>query len=108
MNGFKIKENMEADLEEIIAGGAIILDVRTKEEYAKEHMKGSLNVPLDEIHDGMSWLLKDVPIITCCASGNRSQTAKEILEANGYEKVYNGGAWNYLKNTKGVGACPVK
>jgi phage shock protein E len=101
-------ENNEINLDEIIASGAIILDVRTKKEYAKGHVKGSLNVPLDEIHDGMSWLLKDVPIVTCCASGSRSQAAKEILVANGYEKVYNGGVWDNLKNTKGGGACPIK
>ena len=101
-------ENNEINLDEVIAKGAIILDVRTKKEYAEGHMNGSLNVSLDKIYDSMSWLLKDVPIITCCASGDRSQTAKEILEANGYEKVYNGGAWNNFKNTKGGGACPVK
>ena len=101
-------ENEEINLEEIIAKGALILDVRTKKEYMQDHMKGSLNVPLDEIHTAMSWLIKDVPIITCCASGSRSGVAKDILEKNGYEKVYNGGAWNNLKTSKGGGACPVK
>jgi rhodanese-related sulfurtransferase len=93
------------NLDKIIADGALVLDVRTKEEYAQGHIEGSLNVPLDEINTAMKWLLKDVPIITVCASGNRSKAAKEMLEANGYKKVYNGGAWDSLGNIK-VGACP--
>lgn len=101
-------ENSEINLDEIIVNGAIILDVRTKEEYKGGHIKGSLNIPLDEISKALSWLLKDVPVVVCCASGSRSEEAKSILEANGLEKVYNGGAWNNLKDTKGGGACSVR
>lgn len=46
-------ENIEINLDEIIANGAIILDVRTKEEYLRGHIKGSLNLPLDEIRDAI-------------------------------------------------------
>jgi len=100
--------NEEINLKEIIAKGAIILDVRTKGEYAQGHTAGSLNVPLDEIHEGMSWLIKDVPIITCCASGSRSEMAKEILEENGYTEVYNGGACNKMDGLKSSAGCPIK
>jgi len=41
---------------------------------------------------------KQKPIITCCASGMRSASAKNILKANGYEQVHNGGSWIGLKN----------
>ena len=95
------------DLENIIAGGALIIDVRTPEEYKEGHIEGSLNVPLNEIEKAMAWLQKDVPTVVVCASGTRSAAAKEILEANGYAKVYNGGSWNSLGKIK-AGACPVK
>lgn len=98
----------EINLEEIISKGAIIVDVRTKEEYAEGCVNGSLNIPLDEISESMSWLLKDVPVVLCCASGSRSEIAKKMLEANGFKMVYNGGAWDNLKNTKGGGTCPIK
>ena len=94
--------------ENIIADGAIIIDVRTADEYKSGHIKGSLNVPLNDIEKAMSWLIKDIPIITVCASGNRSAQAKKILESNGFKKVYNGGSWNNLKQSKRVGSCPVK
>jgi len=70
------------------------------------HIEGSLNVPLDEINKAISWLLKDVPTIVVCASGMRSGAAQKILEANGFKKIYNGGAWDSLGNIK-AGGCPV-
>ena len=36
---------------------------------------------------------KDRPIITCCASGNRSRVAKSIIKSAGYTEVHNGGGW---------------
>lgn len=96
------------DIKDVIFKGAIIVDVRTKKEYAERHVKGSLNIPLDEIPKAMLWLVKDVPVVVCCASGSRSEEAKNILEANGFEKVYNGGACNKLDGLKSSAGCPVK
>jgi len=98
---------MEEDIKKIIENGALIIDVRTKDEYKDGHIEGSLNIPLDEISKAMSWLQKDVPTIVVCASGNRSAHAVMVLKANGYEKVYNGGSWNGLSDVK-AGGCPVK
>jgi phage shock protein E len=98
---------IDKDLENIVANGALIIDVRTPEEYKQGHINGSLNVPLNDIEQAMSWLIKDVPTITVCASGSRSAQAKKILEANGFTKIYNGGAWNDFGNIK-AGGCPVK
>lgn len=98
---------IDKSLEEIIANGALIVDVRTPEEYGEGHISGSLNIPLGDIKKAMSWLIKDVPTITVCTSGSRSAVAKRILDANGFEKVYNGGSWNDFGKIK-VGACPIK
>ena len=98
----------KVNLKEVIEKGAIIIDVRTKEEFMQEHGAGSINVPLDELPGAMEWLIKDVPAIVCCASGTRSAMAKMILEANGFKEVYNGGPWNSLGEYGAGGACPVK
>lgn len=103
----KLNKFMEEGLEKIIENGALIVDVRTSEEYKEGHIEGSLNIPLDEIGEAMSWLQKDVPTVLVCASGARSATASEILKTNGYEKVYNGGSWDSLGNIK-AGGCPIK
>ena len=97
----------EINLENIIAEGALIIDVRTVGEYTNGHISGSLNVPLSDMEDAMSWLIKDVPIVVVCESGNRSAQAKNILEINGYTKVYNGGSWSNLGSIK-AGGCPIK
>ncbi|MFM2368768.1 MAG: hypothetical protein RL619_1068 [Bacteroidota bacterium] len=93
--GFGPKVNY-ADL---ILQGAIVLDVRSKGEYAAEHIKGSINIPVDTLSNNISQFKdKNQPIITCCASGMRSASAKNILKSNGFTKVYNGGGWSSLLN----------
>lgn len=85
------------DLKALANEGAIILDVRTKGEFQGGHIKNAINIPVDSISSNLSKLKnKDKPIITCCASGMRSGSAKSILKSKGYEKVYNGGAWTSL------------
>lgn len=84
---------------EMVKNGAIIPDVRSKGEFAGGHIKGSVNISVDTLRNNLAKLKdKDKTIITCCASGMRSATAKSILQSNGYVNVYNGGGWNSLQN----------
>jgi phage shock protein E len=88
----------KVDYSELIKEGAIVLDVRTKGEYAGGHINGSINIPLDQLGGNLKQLKnKDHAIITCCASGMRSSSAKRLLEAQGYTNVHNGGSWRNLK-----------
>ena len=73
------------------------MDVRTGAEYVSGHIKGSINIPLSALPMQMAKLNKDRVVITCCASGMRSRSAKNILKANGFPEVYNGGNWESLK-----------
>ncbi len=87
------------DYADLMKQGATILDVRSKGEYAAGHIKGSQNIPIDQLHSNVHKLKdKHKPIITCCASGMRSASAKSILKSNGYTNVHNGGGWNSLQN----------
>ena len=77
---------------QLIKEGAIILDVRTSSEFSSGHIKGSINIPVDKIVQNVAKLkAKNKTIITCCASGIRSATAKSILLSNGITNVHNGG-----------------
>ena len=87
----------KVDLGELIANGAIIVDVRSSGEYASGHLKRSVNIPLDTLKMKHGKLKKSTPVITCCASGIRSSTAKKILLSSGFEQVHNGGSWYNLK-----------
>jgi rhodanese-related sulfurtransferase len=86
------------DYKDLMANGAQIIDVRTKGEFQSGHIKGSVNIPLDSLKNNLSKLKKDKPVITCCASGMRSASAKGLLKANGFVDVYNGGAWVSLNS----------
>lgn len=76
---------------------AQIIDVRTKPEFASGHIKGSINIPLQELEQNLKKIDKSKPVITCCASGMRSSSATSILNARGYQ-AYNGGGWASLRN----------
>jgi rhodanese-related sulfurtransferase len=77
--------------------GAQIIDVRTPAEFRGGHIKGSLNFPLNDLQKSMRKIPKDKPVITCCRSGARSESAKRMLLSNGYSDVHNGGGWAELK-----------
>jgi phage shock protein E len=86
-----------ADFAQLVKDGAVILDVRTPGEYAGGHIEGSKNIPLQSIQQNLSKIPKDKVIITCCASGMRSGSAKSILLSSGFKEVHNGGGWMSLK-----------
>lgn len=89
----------KVDYAELVKQGAIILDVRSKGEYLGGHIRGSINIAVDQLGKNLSKLTdKNKPIITCCASGMRSASAKSFLKSNGFTQVYNGGGWNSLQN----------
>lgn len=86
------------DLGQLLSNGAVVLDVRTKNEYDAGHIKGSKHVPLDKIKTQMEQIRKlNKPVITVCRSGSRSAMAKNLLSSAGIE-AYNGGSWLTLKN----------
>jgi len=86
--------------------GAVLLDVRTPEEYAQGNLEGSVNIPHDQIEatneDRMAEIEaltdgeKDTAIVVYCRSGGRASKAKSALEAAGYTRVTNvGGMTDY-------------
>lgn len=80
----------------LVEEGALILDVRTTQEFGGGHIKGSVNMPLNSLGSQIAKLNKDKTIITCCASGMRSASAQSLLKAKGFN-VYNGGGWRGLQ-----------
>ena len=87
------------DYNQLLKEGGVIVDVRTKAEYAGGHIKGSKNIPLSNLSSNPGIPKdKNKPIITCCASGMRSASAKSLLQAKGYTNVHNGGSWTRLNS----------
>ncbi len=88
----------EVDFSSLLQEGATIVDVRTKAEYQQGHIKGSINIPLNNLSNHYSKIKKEKPVITCCASGMRSASAKSLLKSNGFDQVHNGGGWMNLQS----------
>ena len=70
--------------------GAILVDVRTSQEYREGHVPGSKNVPLQQL-DKISNIAdnKDTPLFVYCYSGGRSRQAASMLQYMGYSNVQN-------------------
>lgn len=91
---------------------AIVIDVRSPEEYQHGHVEGSVNIPLQDIAGHIPHIktqIEDVAsldqnessvkptIYFCCASGGRSAMAVQILKQAGINSVENGGGWRDLE-----------
>lgn len=85
------------DLADLKSRGAVILDVRSPQEFKSGHAKGAVNIPVDALPSKLGGLDKNKPVITCCASGMRSASAASILKANGFTEVVNGGPWQNVQ-----------
>ncbi len=82
------------ELEKFMAdGNYIIVDVRTKEEYASSHIKDAINIPYNEINENIK-LDKSKKILVYCQSGNRSKKAFISLTNLGYNVYDLGGIDN--------------
>ncbi|WP_375241883.1 rhodanese-like domain-containing protein [Lacinutrix sp.] len=88
--------NKNDKIKDLLTRDAIIIDVRTVNEYKQGTIPGSKNIPLQVINGKINDIKKlNKPIITCCTSGMRSGSAASILKAQGIEAV-NGGGWMSL------------
>ena len=91
MFGFLFGKNK---IKEALKSGAVIIDVRTPQEFDLGKVPGSINIPVDRISTNVARIKGfKKPVIVCCASGMRSATAKNILKSTGLNEVINGGSW---------------
>ncbi len=75
--------------------GAVLLDVRSPEEYRSGHIPGSTNLPLNDIRMVQNrFPRKDTPFFVHCLSGSRSGQAVQFLKQLGYTNVKNIGGIN--------------
>ena len=81
----------------LVKEGALILDVRTEEEFEVDHIEGSLNIPVEKLRNNLHLLAdKQRVIIACCVSGAKSWYAKNLLDSLGFVRVYDAGKWTKL------------
>lgn len=89
---------------EAVASAAVVIDVRTKEEFDGGHLARAINVPVDDLEGKTAEVRDQVggdlakPVAVYCASGKRAERAKAILEKAGFTNVTNAGGYSALKD----------
>ncbi len=84
-------------ISDVIAQGAVIIDVRSAGEFAGGHAKGAVNIPLDQLEAKLAKIKAyKQPIVLCCASGMRSARAKGFLASQGITDLYDAGSWRNI------------
>ncbi len=110
LKGF-VKFAHHDELKDLDPETSVILDIREPLEAELGYIKGSVNIPLDQLRDRMDELDKSKKIITYCAIGVRGYIAARILQQNGFENVYNlSGGYDtysvvYCQDEEGVANC---
>jgi peroxiredoxin family protein/TusA-related sulfurtransferase/rhodanese-related sulfurtransferase len=77
------------EIKDLDLSSTMLIDVRTPQEYALGNIKGSVNIPLDELRDNLQNIPKDKPLVIYCAVGLRGYLALRILKDHGYNDVRN-------------------
>lgn len=86
--------------ERLAEPGTVILDVRSREEFAEGHLDGAINIDVEDpsFAEEIEGLNKSVPYAVYCRSGNRSQIAIDLMREAGFENTYHLaggiGAWS--------------
>lgn len=75
------------DLEQAIAAGAHVIDVREASEFETGHVPNAHHIPLNSIPDRLAEIPKDQQVWVICQAGGRSMTACNYLEAQGFDVV---------------------
>lgn len=77
----------------LVSEGALLLDVRSAEEFREEHLKGAKNIPVQELADRVGELgEKSTTVVVYCRSGARSGSARRMLRGHGFTNVHDLGA----------------
>jgi len=88
------------NIADLLADGAIVLDVRSQGEYQSGHVKDSMHVPLPQLSKKINAVKKrKKTVITVCASGMRSGKAAKILRSHGVD-AHNGGPWQSVERLR--------
>ncbi len=86
----------------MIENGALLVDVRTAQEYVAEHLEGAINIPHDQTNTLMAAIGNDKQreVVFYCRTGNRVGKAMVILKSKGYTGIFNAKSFTTLKETK--------
>lgn len=100
----RIREVAPDEVAALIEAGAVVLDVREKDEFAGQHIEGAVNISRGVLEMRVTEVVPDkgAPVVCYCGGGNRGALAADTLRKMGYENVASiaGGLTGYLAREK--------
>ncbi len=95
-------ETIEAKGWALIAAGALLVDVRTADEFSAGHLEGALNIPHDQVAARLAEFGPDKSrdVVLYCRSGHRAGLAEAVLSENGFSAVFNAGGYEPMLAAK--------
>ena len=75
------------EAQQMYQDGGFLLDVRTQQEWDEFHIPNTTLIPLNELESRLAELPENKEIVVVCRSGNRSQSGRDILLNNGFERA---------------------
>lgn len=87
---------------QLINDGALLVDVRTQQEYDAGHLPGAKLIPVKEVEARIAEFGADKsrPVVLYCKSGGRAGRAADMLKSHGFTNVYNAGGYSDLMASK--------
>lgn len=88
---------LSSGIKDALRKGAVIIDVRTPNEFDRGRIPDSINIPVDRIGVNAERIMQmKRPVIFCCSDGYRSGQAFFAMKKKGMKNIYNGGGWEKL------------
>ena len=86
----------------MIESGALLVDVRSAEEFNKDHLEGAINIEWDKTQALMVAIGMDTrrPVVFYCRTGNRAGKSIVELKGRGYSNIFNATGLEALRETK--------
>ncbi len=81
----------------LLKQGAILVDVRSEHEFSAGALQGAINHPVQWLSAGQHLNDKDTPVVVYCATGARSQAAKQMLLMAGFKEVHDLGGFQNIQ-----------
>ncbi len=97
MNFFNLFQSKSTQLKLFLEQNPTLLDVRNPSELKDNAIPKAVNIPLDELYPNLSNLDKNAAYVLFCRSGNRSRNALELMQKNGFKKVFDAGSIEELR-----------
>lgn len=97
----KVKQFHWEELDKLPADGSVtLLDTRTQREYARGHVEGFINIPVDDLRENLEKICKSKPLYVMCQSGLRSYIACRILSGEGFDCYNFSGGYRFYENIR--------